>query len=183
MRSLFIKGINPGLFRSSTKGRKGRSPNRWPSLSGALQNLHLMSSFLALLSKKIHSKLPLREWPSTTCCLFLSGERRQGTDDNHDCPNKTHPEQLYPAILAKRHCGSAESRPHPTSLLRIPRKTMYGPCLGNQWKHSQGVEKCDLRHRLSCLKRLQIIKNAGSELHGPSRRLHSAGVCVVGKFF
>ena len=59
---------------------RGRGTRGWPSLSGALQNLHLMSSLLASLSKT-RSRLLQREWPSTAFCLVPSGENRQLVDE------------------------------------------------------------------------------------------------------
>ena len=35
-----------------------------------------------------------REWLSTTCCLCLSGEKRQEVGECHEYQNKTHPETI-----------------------------------------------------------------------------------------
>ena len=44
VRSLIINEANSGLSRTYRKGRKGHSQRRCPSLSGAPQKLHLMST-------------------------------------------------------------------------------------------------------------------------------------------
>ena len=122
------------------KGERS-SRKKWPSFSGALQNLHLMSSFLALLNKNPFQTSPERMALNNMLSRSLSSEQRQVVDESHKHRNKAHPEtlsfytdqrQLDPAKLAKWHNGSAgyhtqrkEAGPHPTSLLRVPEKANF----------------------------------------------------------
>ena len=70
---------------------------------------------------KARSKLNQKEWLSTKCCLFLSGEKRQGIGGNHKCQSKTRPGTSStdkgqwphcPARPAKWPCGSAVYNSH-----------------------------------------------------------------------
>ena len=156
------QGMKFGVVAKSTKGRKGQSQKRWPSLSGAL-----LSSFFGLVSAKTRSKLLQREWPSTTFCLVPSGEKRQVVDVSHKYQNIVLPETLISctnqqlpcfAKLAKWHYrsagwgqssnaaegGQAESNQLARNPTRdqFPRQSQQGD--GTQRRHDPIIERCDL---------------------------------------
>ena len=165
MRSLLIKGRNSGLLRSSTKGCKVQSQKRWPSLSRALQNLHLMSSFLTLLSKKPFQTPPERKTgPEQHFVSFPQVRRGKQLMRATDIETKSTPNSLPFAQIsghfflpglphgatemldgASHHTQRRKTRPNPTSLLRVPVKANFLSRLqgdgwahvqGNQWKHA-----------------------------------------------
>ena len=96
------------------------------------------------------------------------------------------------------HTQGKESRPNPTSLLGIPveanflgrvNKEMIGPMtrvpsgdVVQQPKNAFVLIRSMARYRRSCRTRLQIMKKAGLEPQGPSNRLKSVGVLVMGSF-
>ena len=107
-----------------------------------LENLHLMSSFLALLNKNQFQIGSL----STTLCLSFSRVRRsKKLVGAVDITTKLTPEPLFscinqwpfdPARLAIWHCGSA--------VQGQPSCEVHAK--GTQWRHNQGAWKHDLPH-------------------------------------
>ena len=122
---------------------------------------------------KNHSIHLQEVWPSTTFCLFLSGEKRQVVDESHKYRSRGLPKPfslsqissylVLPSLPtgatevldgASHHAQRREARPNPTSLLGIPvernflgrvKKDMDGPMTrGPRRGTIRKNEKCDL---------------------------------------
>ena len=94
VRSLFIKRKDSGLLGSSMKGRKGQSPRRWPSFSRGIAKPTFGVLLFGLAEQTAAPNCSQREWLSTTCCLCLSGEKRQEVGECHEYKKKTHSETI-----------------------------------------------------------------------------------------
>ena len=148
-RSLFIKGRNSGLLRSSTKGEKVHSHKRCPL-------------FLALLETIPN---PSREnGPSTTFCFVPSGETGQVVDESHKYQHKILPENLF---VCK------DQRPLSLARLAI---WHHGNAGWGQSSYATGVGQAESNQPAQNPKKANFFSRLNNKMNGPMPRGPSRGI-------